>query len=124
MCFSFISYGIFQQLDVSTVTNVYPKNGIVISTKVIVKFYIVFKNVLKQIGIITYYFPNKIALMRLMSWIVNMLMKAKPDNQQLETHEHSHSLTRKTQLYKQGNCIFIIINSCNFSFIKKHEIFR
>lgn len=62
--------------------------------------------------------------MRLMSWIVNMLMKAKPDNQQLETHEHSHSLTRKTQLYKQGNFIFIIFNSCNFSFIKKHEIFR
>lgn len=124
MFFFFISYGKFQQLDVSTVTNVYPKNGIVISTKVIVQLYIVFKNVLKQIGIITYYFPNKIALMRLMSWIVNLLMKAKPDNQPLETHEHSHSLTRKTQLYKQGNYIFIIINFLYFFLHKKYEIFR
>lgn len=57
--------------------------------------------------------------MRLMSWIVNMLMKAKPDNQQLETHEHSHSLTRKTQLYKQGNYIFIIINFLYFFLHKK-----
>lgn len=51
---------------------------------------------------------TKIALMRPMNRIVSLRMKAKQENRPLETHEHFHLPTPKTQSYKRGNGLIII----------------